>query len=106
MRLMPDYQHNLEQQEQAQHDILQLKEHEIHLLIEQKEQEIAERKNVINQYRQVINQEVSLDGRFLNTNEYVRFAISVHILVKKPQKQIGIVYGQWLTNIYHIFIES
>lgn len=71
--IMQSYQQKIEQQELAKHDLLQLKKKETEVLIAQKEQEIAERQEIIEQFHQILNQETPLDGIFLETAEYKRF---------------------------------
>ena len=71
--IMQSYQQKIEQQELAKHDLLQLKKQETETLIAQKEQEIADRQKIIEQYHQIINHETPLDGFFIETAEYARF---------------------------------
>ena len=73
LNVMQSYQQKIEQQEQAKRDLLQLKEQETEALIAQKEQEIALRQGQIEQYHEIINQEIPLDIIFMETEEYNRF---------------------------------
>ena len=73
LNVMQSYQEKIEQQEQAKRDLLQLKEQETEALIAQKEQEIALRQDQIEQYHEIINQEIPLDSVFMETEEYNRF---------------------------------
>lgn len=104
LRVMQEYQHEIELQEQAQFDIIQLKEQEISTLISQKESEIAERQNLIDQYHQVIAQEAPLDGRFLETIEYKRFRyLCTHPLEKvtaKDWKSLQDMFNRYLPDFY------
>jgi hypothetical protein len=73
LSIMQSYQQKIEQQELAKRDLLQLKKKETETLIAQKEREIAERQEIIEQYHQIVNQETPLDAIFIETAEYERF---------------------------------
>ena len=84
LSIIQGYQQKIEQQERAKNDLLQLKRNETEALIAQKELEIIARQKQIDQYHQIINQEIPLESTFIETAEYKRF----HYLCSHPREKV------------------
>ena len=101
-RIETDYQYQINMLEQAKYDLVQLKQQEFDLLLQQKQQEVEERQSEIEKTQRLISPQITLEPQMIQTEIYQRLQYVVnHPSVKMEKgdwKSLDHMINEYLPN--------